>query len=131
MAEFKSQCICIKLCFKVGNYCRKLCYVKALFQGQKRMSTQYSIGFTTLKVDPSVSTSLSLLAFLHYCPLLVYLCFCLQFINFRTYLTYVFIHFTFNLISLHLTLYFLLLICSLFIRSIQKWHVTFPFCSVH
>ena len=56
------------------------------------MSTHYLIGFTTLKVDPSVSNSLSLLAFLHYCILLVHLHFCLQFIIFRTYLTYVFTH---------------------------------------
>ena len=96
------------------------------------MSTHYLIGFTTLKVDPSVSNSLSLLAFLHYCLLLVHLHFCLQFIIFRIYFTYVFTNFIFNLISLCLSLYFLLLIRSPFIiHSIQKWPVLFPFCSVH
>jgi hypothetical protein len=69
------------------------------------MTTQYLIVFTTLKVNPSISSSLSLLAFLHYCPLLVHLHFCPHFISFRTYFTYVFMGFTFNVISLHLSLY--------------------------
>lgn len=88
------------------------------------MSTKKFDRFTSSKVDPPVFNSLSLLAFLHYCPPLVHFYFCPQFIIFKTYFTYIFTCSTFNF-----PFHFTFSCCSvLFSCSLtQKWLIRFPF----